>query len=185
MRITDFKHVEVILPLPHKTLTGLYVPELSDFEVQEATLNVAAHAIKLAENLYSEAKEVYIDLPLSEGFTLEGSISLNVWGNRKKPENYYEELVFKQSGFLFTEILATMFLCDVEGNCICPFDEPFGSRNLKRTKLFKSFFSDTEAYYNYNRLLLGIKEEDIEVKEGNESPNVETSVKKKATPKVK
>lgn len=175
MRVTNFSDADKLIPYQHKhaELGTFYIPELSTFELEDYTATVAAHSIKLAENTYAESKEVEEVLPLSPNFNYDGQ-NIAVWQGRKKPENLYEEKLMNKAVLTFTQITLTMFLCDSEGECICPFDEAFGTVKRERLKLFAKFITDEEAVKSFNKFLLGIKEE-----EATEVPNVKKSVKKK------
>lgn len=171
MRVTEFKDVEKLNPLTHAVLGTLYVPELSIYEVEEYTATLAAHCFKLAENTFAESKEMDEVEPLSAGFVFNGD-KVAVWRGKKAPTNLYEEKLLNKAALVFTQISLTMFLCNDEAECICPFDEPFGTMKRSRLKLFGDFIKDSEATGQFNKLLLGIKEEAT-------VPNVEKGVSKR------
>lgn len=170
MRVTSFEDVDKLIPCPHEIFGIVYIPELSTFELEDYTATVAAHSVKYAENKFIETKEMEENLPLSSKFNFNNE-HVAVWQGREKPKNLYEEKVMNKAMLTFTQITLTMFLCDVEGKCLCPFDEPFGTLRNDRIKLFSNFSKDEAAVRNFNRLLLGIEEEKI--------PNVQKGVKKK------
>ena len=170
MRRIDFKDAEKLCPYEHTELGVIYIPELSEFELEDATATVTQHSIKLAENTFAESKEMDMQEPVTENFNFEAQ-KVAVWQGRKKPENLYEQKVMSKAALTFTEVTLTMFLCDEQGNCLCPFTEVFGTQNYKRINLFGKFVKDAAAVAKFNEMLLGIKadEEGLipNVKKGN------------------
>lgn len=177
MRITDFKGAAKIQPLKHKTLEGLYVPELSFYEIQEAMLIVGTHAIEVAESELSEMKESLSKRELSPSFNFNGE-GKAAWGTIAPPKNAYEGKVFERAGAIYASISLTMFICDKEGNCLHPFVEPFGTASPTRTEFFSAFIQDMDAVNEFNNLLVFNKIAANESEE-QESPNDKKSVVKK------
>lgn len=158
MRVVDFKGADKLTPCQHShpDIGVFYIPELSTFEVEDITSVVTSHCLYLAESKFSESKAFDEKQPTSPNFNYSGQ-KIAVWQGREAPQNLHEEKVFNKAALVFTQITLTMFLCDAEGNCLCPFDEPFGEVKMERLKLFSKFIQDEDAVKKFNQLLLGDK----------------------------
>lgn len=173
MRVTNFSDADKLVPYSHKhpEVGDIFIPELSMYELEDYMGTVSAHCIKLAERKFEESKEVEELVPVSTD-TNYSAETIAVWRGREKPKNLYEEKVMGKAALIFTQISLTMFLCDKDGECICPFDEPFGTEKKNRLKFFTKVISDEEFLTQYNKILLGTKDEAV-------VPNVVKDVKGK------
>ena len=159
MRKTNFKDSE-LREIKHQDASigengTFYVPVLSSFELEDYTGILASHCVEVANRRLGEMKEIESENPLSQGFQYKDG-SVVIWAGRPAPQNAYEEKVMLKAQLTFTQLTLTMFMCDVNGECICPFIEPFGTISSQRLNLFSKMFKDTEAINAYNNAIMGI-----------------------------